>query len=103
MKDFWKRKVNLKEPEVIKTVWCSVLFIVFLLLIDFHSVLLLNIESIKSLLLTLIGGLIGLLGVSIAGMAIALSMFTSKEIRTINDLQDNSFPEILKIVFSLCL
>jgi hypothetical protein len=96
MKDFWKRKVNLKEPEVIKTVWCSVLFIVFLLLIDFHSVLLLNIESIKSLLLTLIGGLIGLLGVSIAGMAIALSMFTSKEIRTINDLQDNSFPEILK-------
>ena len=85
-----------QEPEVIKTVWCSVLFIVFLLLIDFHSVLLLNIESIKSLLLTLIGGLIGLLGVSIAGMAIALSMFTSKEIRTINDLQDNSFPEILK-------
>lgn len=96
MVDFWKRKINYKEPEVVKAALFSVLLTVFFKLIDFRAVFLSNIEPVKSLLLTLIGGLIGLFGVSIAGIAIALSMFTSKEIRTINDLQDDSFFKILK-------
>lgn len=96
MMNFWKRKINFKEPEVVKATLASMLLIIFFILIDFRTVFLSNIEPIRSLFLALIGGLIGLLGVSIAGIAIALSMFTSKEVRTINDLRQDSFSEILK-------
>ena len=95
MLDFWKRKFNYKEPEVVKALACRGIFAGFLVMIDLYSVFLLQIGEIRSLVLATIGGLLGLIGVSIAGIAIALSMFTAKEIRTINNLKEHAFETIL--------
>ena len=93
---FWERKFNYKEPEVAKAGVFSLVFFLFLTAIDFYAVFIDQIEPIRSLILAIVGGLLGLMGLSIAGVAIALSMFTAKEIRAINDWKEYSFTTILE-------
>lgn len=93
---FFPRRFAIHEPEVLRTIISSVLFIVIFLLVDFYGIISENSNSIKDIVLNLIGGLLGLLGFSFAGMAVVISMFSSADITTIDRWDENAFSKILK-------
>lgn len=95
MLDFWKRKLNFHEPEVVRASIASALFFITLLLVNFYDVFLCNIAELRSLMLGLTGGLLSLFGFSITGIAIVISLFNTRDINFIEELQSGSYVEIL--------
>lgn len=96
MLKFWKRKLNLQEPEVVRALLTSILFLIVFLYIDFYNVFLNHIGDLRTLILGLIGGLLSLLGFSITGIAIVISLFSAQDIKSIEDLKRNSYQDILE-------
>jgi len=95
MLEFLKRKLDFHEPEVIHASITTLLFLISFLLIDLFDVFFCHISEVQSLLLTLIGGLLSLLGFSITGIAIVISWFSAHDIKFIEELKTDSFSEIL--------
>lgn len=93
---FFSRKLDTREPEVSRAIIFSSIILGFIVIIDFCSIFLKNVGEVRALILALIGGLLGLLGISIAGIAIVISMFTSSDIKAINGLRPKSFEKVLK-------
>lgn len=96
MLKFWKRKLNPQEPKVIRALIASVFFLVFFIYIDFFNVFFHHIGDLRALILGLTGGLLSLLGFSIAGIAIVISLFSAQDIKLIEELKSNSFQDILE-------
>lgn len=96
MLKFWKRKLDHQEPEVVRALITSALFIIIFLYIDFFNVFLNHLGDIRALILGLIGGLLSLLGFSITGIAIVISLFNAQDIKSIEALKRNSYRDILE-------
>ena len=96
MLKFWKRKLNLQEPEVVRALLTSILFLIVFLYIDFYNVFLNHIGDLRTLILGLIVGLLSLLGFCITGIAIVISLFSAQDIKSIEDLKRNSYQDILE-------
>lgn len=52
-------------------------------------------ELIQPFLLTIIGGAMSILGLSISGVAIVISMFSARDVDLIDKLRENAFEELL--------
>lgn len=96
MLKFWKRKLNLQEPEVVRALITSILFLFVFLYIDFFNVFVNHISDLRALILGLVGGLLSLLGFSITGIAIVISLFSVQDIKLIENLKSNSYRDILE-------
>lgn len=89
------RFVDIKQPEVkwaaSVSLLLEILFIAFSLYHNFD----LYQDSICSLIECIIAGLIGLIGVAIAGIAIVIALFTSEQISLIDKLKKGAFENLL--------
>ncbi len=76
--------LNFSEPEVKLSVFFTFLITLFLFYIDMYNDFNYFQEGILNLILCVIGGFIGLLGLSLSGIAIITSLFTKEDLITID-------------------
>lgn len=79
----WKDYFNYKESEVKLSVIFAIVFLLVSMVIDVYGKFYLYADEIKSLFYCLIGAFIGIAGIALSGIAILVSMFTEKQIETI--------------------
>ena len=85
-KDYWAWKCIEVKLSLISTIIFSFLFLVFF---DFYNLFSEFQDSLQQILLTVIGGEFGLLGMSLAGMAIITSLFSQDMINIINKVDND--------------
>lgn len=83
MNNRWKDFINIKEKEVQFSIILSILAVVVINLLDVYKDFLYFEDIIQSILLEITGGMIGLLGFALSGVAIIVSLFSEKQIRLI--------------------
>lgn len=79
----WKDYLNFKEAEVKISFLCVIVFLSISMLLDMRGNFAIYQEDIKTLIYSLIGGFIGIAGLALSGIAILTSMFSEKQIETI--------------------
>ena len=89
------RFVDLKQPEVKGAIVASIVLEGVVIATSFYTNFLDYQEEICDLIQCFIGGLVGLISVSIAGVAIVIALFSPAQIRMIEDLQAGSFETLL--------
>lgn len=84
--DYWA----LDSMEVKLSLFLTIIFSILLLgVFDFYNSFFEFQDDVKQLLLTIVGGEFGLLGMSLAGMAIITTLFSPDMIATINKIDKN--------------
>lgn len=94
----WKDYLNCNEAEVRLSFVFTAILIFLSVLLDVYGKFHLYSEDVKSLLYCLIGAFIGIAGIALSGIAILVSMFTEKQIATIE--KNNGEGVIEKIMSS---
>lgn len=89
------RFINIKQPEVKGAVSVSLLLECLFVVFSLHDNFALYQDSICSLIECVIAGLIGLIGVAIAGIAIVIALFTSEQINLIDKIKEGAFEALL--------
>lgn len=79
----WKDYFNIKEPEVCFSIVFTIIIMAVSVLVNIYGDFRLYQEDVKSLFYCIIGAFIGIAGFSLSGIAILTSMFTEKQIETI--------------------
>lgn len=79
----WKDYFNFKEAEVVLSCLFVCILLIVSFLLDIYGNFSLYQNDVKSLLYCLIGAFIGIAGFSLSGIAILTSMFSEKQIETI--------------------
>lgn len=87
--------IDLRQPEVKCALCISLLLAAFYISVDLHSGFPLYEKTISDILQCLVSGVVGLIGVAIAGVAIVIALFSSSQIKTIEELSPGAFEEIL--------
>lgn len=81
--------INIKEWEVKLSILITAIFIAVLSLIEFYDCFFVYENAIENLLGNLLNALIGLLGFSLSGIAIIVSLFSTKEAKLIERFNGN--------------
>lgn len=89
------RFIDKKQPETIWAFGVSIFMELLFVALSLHSNFQIYENDICSLIQCVIAGLISLIGVAIAGIAIVIALFTTEEIKTINELVTNAFDSLL--------
>lgn len=89
------RFIDIRQPEVKWSAITSVLLEILFLFLSLHENFAMYENDICNLTLYIIAGLIGFIGVAIAGIAIIITLFSSEQIELINRLQDGAFSKLL--------
>ena len=89
------RFIDLKQPEVKWALFTSLALEVFLVLIKLHSNFLMYADDLCVLFQGLIGALVSLIGVAIAGVAIVISLFSREQVDIIEKVKKGAFEELL--------
>ena len=89
------RFIDIRHPEVRWAVGISIFMEFLFIALSLHSNFSIYENDVCSLIQCAIAGLISLIGVAIAGIAIVIALFTTEEIKTINELVPNSFDDLL--------
>lgn len=87
--------IDIKQPEVKWALFTSAALEILLVLIKFHSNFLLYADDICSLLQSLIGALVSLIGVAVAGVAIVISLFSKEQVEIIENIKARAFEVLL--------
>lgn len=75
--------INIKEWEVKSSIFVTIIFVGFFWYVDLYGNIVTFIEVLCSCMECLIGALIGLLGFTLSGITIIVSLFTKEEIKLI--------------------
>lgn len=89
------RIVDIKQPEVQWAAGISIFVEMFFIVLSLHSNFSIYENDVCSLIQCIIAGLIGLVGVAIAGIAIVIALFTTEQIKFIDQLVPNAFDDLL--------
>lgn len=89
------RLVDIKQPEVKWAAGVSLLMEGLFVVLSLHSNFTIYENDVCSLIQCVIAGLIGLIGVAIAGIAIVIALFTADQIKMINKLKPGIFDVLL--------
>lgn len=89
------RFVDFKQPEVKWTLFTSLTLEVFLILIKLHSNFLLYADDLCVMFQGLIGALVSIIGVAIAGVAIVVTLFSREQVEIIEKVKKGAFEELL--------
>lgn len=89
------RFIDIKQPEIKGAASVSLLLELVFIALSLHDNFALYQDDICSLIECVIAGLIGLIGVAIAGIAIVIALFTSEQINLINKLKEGAFENLL--------
>lgn len=89
------RLVDIKQPEVKWAVFVSIVLVCVFAAISLHTNFLLYESELINLLQCIIGGLISLIGVAIAGIAIVITLFTAEQIKMIEKIKSGAFDTLL--------
>lgn len=90
------RFADIKQPEVRWSLVVSAFLEVLLILINFYANFSLYTDDLCSLLQCLIGALVSLIGVAVAGVAIVISLFSREQIAIIEDIKAGAFKVLLE-------
>ena len=90
------RFVDTKQPEVRWSLFVSAFLEVLLILINFYANFSLYTDDLCSLLQSLIGALVSLIGIAVAGVAIVISLFSREQVAIIEDIKAGAFEVLLK-------
>lgn len=105
MKNRWKDLINVKEKEVQVSLVLSVFGMAFIYVLNVYKDFVCFESIIQSVLLEITGGMIGLLGFSLSGIAIIVSIFTEKQIKLIEFYNEPGVIETIMTSFvflSIC-
>ena len=80
------RFIDIRQPEVKWAAGISIFMEFLFAVLSLHSNFSIYENDLCSLIQCVIAGLISLIGVAIAGIAIVIALFTTEEIKTINEL-----------------
>lgn len=89
------RFIDIKQPEVKWAFGTSTLIVVFFRIISLYSNFTFYENDICNLIQCIIAGLISLIGVAIAGIAIVIALFSAEQIKIIDKLQPKTFDRLL--------
>lgn len=89
------RFIDKKQPEVKWTAVMSLLMECLFVALSLHSNFTIYESDICNIIQCIIAGLIGFIGVAIAGIAIVIALFTADQIKLIDDLKEGSFDQLL--------
>ena len=89
------RLIDIKQPEVKWATGISILMEGLFVVLSLHSNFIIYENDVCSLIQCVIAGLIGLIGVAIAGIAIVIALFTADQIKMINKLKPGVFDVLL--------
>ena len=89
------RFVDFKQPEVKWTLFTSLTLEAFLVLIKLHSNFLLYADDLCVMFQGLIGALVSIIGVAIAGVAIVVTLFSREQVEIIEKVKKGAFEELL--------
>lgn len=95
IKNALRRYIPSSDIETYLSLIIATIITILALLTSSYNKINTNILITQSFLLCIISGSMGILGISISGVAIVIAMFTSKDIVFINKLKKGSFEEIL--------
>lgn len=77
---------NIHEWEVKGAILITIIFVIFFWYINFYEEFFFYETIVKDLIIEILGAYIGLLGFSLSGIAIIVSLFSKKEIALINEI-----------------
>lgn len=89
------RFIDFKQPEVKWSTVVSILLNIVLGLLSLHFNFTIYENDICSLIQCIISGLVSLIGIAIAGIAIVIALFTAEQIKIIDKLKNGAFDELL--------
>lgn len=89
------RFIDIKQPEVKWAAGISILMEGLFIALSLHSNFAIYENDVRSLIQCIIAGLISLIGVAIAGIAIVIALFTAKQIEIIDKLKPGAFDNLL--------
>ena len=89
------RFIDIRQPEVKWAAGISILMEGLLVALSLHSNFTIYIDEICSLIQCVIAGLVSLIGVAIAGIAIVIALFTADQIKLIDKLSPHAFDNLL--------
>ena len=89
------RFIDIRQPEVKWAAGISIFMEFLFAVLSLHSNFSIYENDLCSLIQCVIAGLISLIGVAIAGIAIVIALFTTEEIKTINELVPKAFDDLL--------
>ena len=89
------RFIDFKQPEVKWACPITLLFELFIAVITVRSNFKIYESEICNILQTMIGGIIGMIGIAIAGVAIVVTLFSSEQITMIENMQEGTYGELL--------
>lgn len=87
--------VDIKQPEVKWALGISILLESFFVAISFQKNFLLYENEVCGLIQCIIAGLISLIGVAIAGIAIVITLYNAEQVKLIEKLYPGAFKKIL--------
>lgn len=89
------RIIDRKQPEVRWAVGISVLLEVLFIKLSFYSNFSLYENDVCSLIQEAIAGTISLIGIAIAGIAVVITLFTTEQVKIIEDIKPGVFNALL--------
>ena len=95
-RSYWFRFVDIRQPEVKWALLAAILLQAFFVCLKLNSNFLLYEEVSCDILQGLISGIIGLIGVAVAGVAIVITLFSPSQVKIIENLSPGAFGEILR-------
>lgn len=87
--------VDIRQSEVKNALIVSILLEIFFIFIAFHDNFQLFETDLNGLFLGVISGLVSLIGIAIAGVTIVMTLFTSKQIRLIDEMKQGAYETLL--------
>lgn len=90
-----KRYVDFAQPEVRWAIFTSVCFEIFFFFIPIYSKFSTYLSILSDVLLYIIAGIIGLLGVAVAGITLLTSFFSPDQLQCIDRWQPGAFDELV--------
>lgn len=92
--------INIQEWEVKTTLVITILGVAILICMEFYNKFNMYEEPVKNILVCLIGALIGLLGFSLSGIAIIVSLFTREEEKLISEINGKESIKVILLSYS---
>ncbi|MEG1567601.1 MAG: hypothetical protein RR313_08110 [Anaerovoracaceae bacterium] len=92
---YFIKLVDIKQSEVKNSLIVSILLEIFFILIAFYDNFQIFETDLNGLFLGIISGLVSLIGIAIAGVTIVMTLFTSKQIRLIDELKQGAYESLL--------
>lgn len=90
-----KRYFSLSDIESLPALVMAGVITLVAAFFSIQSVVQADMSSVQAFLLCVIGGAIGLLGITISGVAIVIALFSAKDIDLINKFKEGAFQELL--------